>query len=261
MVNLVGEHAVAHKPLGAPLASDIEAIARPASHWLGTARDARSAATLTAEAVAAARARGVATLVLPADAGWEPSLGPAPPAPVPAPPPVPSEAVDAAARALGSGRAALLLGGATTREAGLRAAARIAAATGCEVFHDTFPPRLERGGARPRATLLPYITELAVEALAGLEQLVIAGSRPPVGFFAYPGLPSRLADPATEVTVLAGPEEDALARPGSAGGGGRRSGLGRGRAAGARGAARPAARSTCRRCPRSSGRCCPTTRS
>ena len=48
MVNLVGEHAVEHKPLGAPLTSDIEAIAGPASHWLGTVRDARSAATQAA---------------------------------------------------------------------------------------------------------------------------------------------------------------------------------------------------------------------
>src|SRR5919201_5125051 len=45
MVNVVGEHAVVHKPLGAPLTSDIEGLARPASHWLGTARDARHAAT------------------------------------------------------------------------------------------------------------------------------------------------------------------------------------------------------------------------
>ena len=48
MVNLVGDHAVAHKPLGAPLASDIEGIVRPASHWVRTAPDARSAATLAA---------------------------------------------------------------------------------------------------------------------------------------------------------------------------------------------------------------------
>ena len=58
LVNLVGEHAVTHKPLGAPLASDIESIARPVSHWLATTRGARSAATDTAAAVAAARSRG-----------------------------------------------------------------------------------------------------------------------------------------------------------------------------------------------------------
>jgi acetolactate synthase I/II/III large subunit len=211
MVNLVGDHAVAHKPLGAPLASDIEGIVRPASHWVRTASDARSAAPLTAEAVAAARAQGVATLILPADAGWDESLGPAAVRPVAPRPPVPDQAIETAARALRSGRGALLLGGPTTREPGLRAAARIAAATGAEVFHDTFTPRLERGGGRPRARLLPYIVELALEALRGLDHLVIAGSRDPVGFFAYPGLPSRLADPATQITVLAGPEEDSVA--------------------------------------------------
>ena len=76
MVNVVGDHAVAHKPLGAPLASDIESVVRPASHWVRTVRDARSAALDTAEAVAAARACGVATLIVPADAGWDESLGP-----------------------------------------------------------------------------------------------------------------------------------------------------------------------------------------
>ena len=80
MVNLVGDHAILHRPLGAPLTSDVEAIAGPASHWLRSARDAREAATLAAEAVAAARRGGVATLVLPADAGWDESLGAAEPA-------------------------------------------------------------------------------------------------------------------------------------------------------------------------------------
>src|SRR3954470_22858091 len=45
MVNLVGDHATAHAPLGAPLASDIESVARPVSDWLATAKDARGAAT------------------------------------------------------------------------------------------------------------------------------------------------------------------------------------------------------------------------
>ncbi len=211
LVNLVGEHAVAHKPLGAPLTTDIEAVARPASAWLATARDARSAATLAAQAVAAARASGVATLILPADAGWEPSAGPAAalaPQPRPA---VPEQALEAAARALRSGPSALLLGGATTLEPGLRAAARIAAGTGARVLHDTFVPRLARGGARFAPQPLPYITEFAVQALAGLSHLVPAGTQPPVGFFAYPGLPSALTAPETEVVALATPEEDAVA--------------------------------------------------
>src|SRR3954454_23500717 len=81
MVNLVGDHAVEHGPLGAPLSSDVEGIARPASHWVATTRDARSAAGDTAAAVAAARSRGggIATLILPADAGWGEGDGAGPP--------------------------------------------------------------------------------------------------------------------------------------------------------------------------------------
>jgi len=213
LVNLVGDHAVLHAPLGAPLASDIESVARPASHWLARARDARSAAGEAAAAVAAARSRGggVATLILPADAGWDASAGPAAPVtPQPAAP-VPDEALERAARALRSGTpAAILLGGATTRAAGLHAAARIAAATGARVLHDTFPARLERGAGVPPAEPLPYLTEMATEALAGLAHLVVAGTQAPVAFFAYPGKPSRLASEDTDVQVLAGPAEDAV---------------------------------------------------
>src|SRR5918999_2764565 len=118
LVNVVGDHAVHHAPLGAPLASDIESVARPVSHWLRSARDPRSAAGDAAEAVAAAAAGGVATLILPADAGWSPAPRPAAPV-APAPPaPVPEGAVEAAARALRSGGpAAILIGGAATRGA------------------------------------------------------------------------------------------------------------------------------------------------
>jgi acetolactate synthase-1/2/3 large subunit len=111
---------------------------------------------------------------------------------------------------LRSGSAALLLGGPTTREAGLRAAARIAAGTGATVFHDTFAPRLARGGSRPVARGLPYLTELAVEALKDFEHLIVVGTRAPVGFFAYPGKPSLLWNPKTSITVLATPDEDAV---------------------------------------------------
>src|SRR5918995_2696736 len=94
MVNLVGDHAVMHGPLGAPLASDIESVARPVSHWYASARDARGAARDAAAAVAAARCRGggVATLVVPADAGWGASAGPAAPMPFAPPAPVPAQA-------------------------------------------------------------------------------------------------------------------------------------------------------------------------
>ena len=212
IVNVVGDHAVMHRPLGAPLASDIESVARPVSNWLLTTRDARSAATDAAAAVAAARQGGIATLIVPADAGWEPSAGAAPPVSVPPGPPVPEEAVEAAARALrADAPAAILLGGPVARGAGLRAAARIAAHTGAQLFHDTFAPRIERGAGVPAVRQLPYLTDMAIQALAELGHLVTAGTHAPVGFFAYPDLPSRLAADDTRVSVLAGPREDAAA--------------------------------------------------
>jgi acetolactate synthase I/II/III large subunit len=214
IVNLVGDHAVLHRPLDAPLTSDVEAVARPVSHWLTSVRDARSAPTDAAAAVAAARSRGgaVATLVFPADAGWEESPGPAPPvAPTP-PPPAPAGAVEAAARALREARrGALVLAGPATRAPALRAAARVAAATGAMLLHDRFPPRLERGAGLPITRAVPYLTDMAVAMLADVDVLVTAGAPPPVGFFAYPDRPSRPTAPGTALHVLAGVEEDAVA--------------------------------------------------
>ena len=135
----------------------------------------------------------------------------APVAPTPRPA-APDEALEAAARALRKGNGGLLLGGAALFDPALRAAARIAAAGGARVPRHACPRagcEARRGRASgPRSC--PTSTELAVEALSGLTSLVTAGTRPPVGFFAYPGVPSVLADPATAVHVLAGPEEDAV---------------------------------------------------
>ena len=96
---------------------------------------------------------------------------------------------------------------------GARAARRRAdrRATGAELFHDTFAPRIERGAGVPAARQLPYLTAMATEALSGLAHLVTAGTYAPVGFFAYPDLPSRLAPDDTAIEVLAGPLEDATA--------------------------------------------------
>src|SRR6188472_2476392 len=200
IVNVVGDHAVLHEPLGAPLATDIESVARPCSHWVRTTRNARTAPT---DAALAARAGGVATLILPADAGWGQSPGPAPPLPQAVRPRAPEEAIVEAARALRSGEpCALLLGTPATREAGLRLAARIADATGARMIRDTFPARFARGGSRPRPQLLPYLTELAVETLAGLSHLILVGTQPPVGFFAYPDKPSLLYAPETNLIAL-----------------------------------------------------------
>jgi acetolactate synthase-1/2/3 large subunit len=93
----------------------------------------------------------------------------------------------------------------------VRAAARLAAATGCRAFVETFPSRLERGGGLPALPKLPYFPEQAVEALAGCTALVLAGARDPVAFFGYPGGHTRLAPEDCALHALAGPAEDAAA--------------------------------------------------
>jgi acetolactate synthase-1/2/3 large subunit len=138
------------------------------------------------------------------------SGGPSPIPSSPAPSEVPSSRVEQAARLLAGGRrVGLLVGGAALLEPGARAAARIGAASGCRLFSETFPARMERGAGLPAFEKVPYFPDQALAALAGLVAVVLAGARDPVGFFGYPGLPSRLIPAGTAVFVLARPDEDA----------------------------------------------------
>ena len=102
----------------------------------------------------------------------------------------------------------ILLGGAALRRPGLEAASRIAAATGARLLCETFPARLERGAGLPGLERLAYLAEFAQAQLAGTTQLILAGARAPVSFFAYPGLPSSLVPDGCPVHTLAAPGED-----------------------------------------------------
>ena len=102
----------------------------------------------------------------------------------------------------------ILLGGAALRRPGLEAASRIAAASGARLLCETFPARLERGAGLPGLERLAYLTEFAQSQLAGTTQLILAGARAPVSFFAYPGLPSSLVPDGCQVHTLAAPGED-----------------------------------------------------
>ena len=151
IVNIVGDHATYHAQYDAPLASDIEGLARPVSAWYHATTSARNAAADAARAVAAAQQPPgqIATLVLPADTAWLEAEGPATPLrPAPAAS-VGSKTVDRVKRALGdSTRAAILVRGAALKERGLIAAGRIAAQSGARLWCDTFAPRLQSGAGR-----------------------------------------------------------------------------------------------------------------
>ncbi|MEA2270760.1 MAG: acetolactate synthase large subunit [Solirubrobacteraceae bacterium] len=209
---VVGEHATWHRGRDAPLQSDIESFARPVSKWVRVSASAGEVAGDAAKAIGAARAApgGVATLIVPADCAWGDAGGPARPIPGAPPAAVLDDAVEAAAQALSAeGRGALLLGATALTEVGIRAAGRVAAATGCLLFAETFPARMERGGGLPTPQRLPYFPDEATAALAQASRLVLAGAREPVAFFGYPGLPSELAPPGMPVATLADPAHDA----------------------------------------------------
>ena len=211
VVNLVGAHATWHCPHDPALASDIPSLAAPMSGWVRTSTSSGTLAADGADAIAAAAAGRVATLIVPADCQWEPVGEPATPHPVPAPEPVPDEAVHKAAKALtsiGPG-ALLLLGGTALSEAGLRAAARIAAATGARLLADTFLARAEWGRGLPNPARLPYLPEQANAMLDQLVELILVGARAPLTFFGYPGVPSSTVPEGTVVSVLAAAPQDA----------------------------------------------------
>jgi acetolactate synthase-1/2/3 large subunit len=214
IVNIVGDHASYHRPYDAPLTADTEGLARTVSTWVRTCASAGSVGADAAAAVQAARTPpgGTATLILPADCAWDEGAAPGAPLAPPAAPAVAPEAVAGVARALRSGLPSMLvLSGAALGERGLRAAQRVAHATGAKLRTPTQVPRMARGRGRVPVDRIPYVVDAALKVLGGTRHLVLAGAKAPVGFFAYPGKPSTLWPADCEVHVLARAEQDIVA--------------------------------------------------
>ncbi|MFZ0834262.1 MAG: acetolactate synthase large subunit, partial [Mycobacterium sp.] len=209
MVVVVGDHATYHKQYDAPLESDIDALAHTVSGWVRRTAAAEEVGSDTLDAIIAATAAPgrIATLILPADVSWTDGASPAPVDATSAREKSPSDRLRAEiADIVRSGDPTmLLLGGDATGEEGLTAASRIAKATGVRTLCETFPTRLARGAGRPAVERLGYFAEAAAAQLDGVKQLVLAGARSPVSFFAYPGKPSDLVPPGCDVHILAEP--------------------------------------------------------
>jgi len=207
VVNWIGDQAAAHHVFDAPLTSDIAALTGSVG-WTRTVTSSRDMAEAGLAAVEAALGPPgrVASLIIPADCQWEPGPEPLSAGPPPVLREASSEATREAARLLRQGRGGIVLGGTALTERGLRAVARVAAVTACGVWIETFPSRQECGRHLPAFPSLPYFPEKACEALANVANLVLAGAREPVAFFAYPGRPSRLAPDGTTLHTLADPD-------------------------------------------------------
>src|SRR4029077_6856828 len=218
ILNIVGDQATYHAPFNPPLASDIEAWARPISQWVRRTLHTQTLGVDAAEAVQGARnpPGGSATLILPSDVSWSEGGVPGAPLPVPLPAPTTADAVAEAARALRSGEPALILmSGAALLPEALSIAYAIAAGTGARLMTPTFNARIARGRARPPLDIVPYPVDESVAKLKHFKHLILVGTGEPVAFFAYPGKPSVVSPPDAAVHVLARPEDDlkdALAR-------------------------------------------------
>ncbi len=207
VVNWIGEHATHHQAFDAPLTSDIAALTGSVG-WTRAVKTAHEMAEASLAAVEAALGPPgrVASLILPTDCQWGPGPEPLSATPLPALREPPGPAPREAARLLRQGRGGLLLGGTALSARGLRAAGRVAAATGCGVWIETFPSCQECGRHLPTFPALPYPPEQARAALSNLTSLVLAGAREPVAFFGYPDQPSRFLPDGVTPYPLADPD-------------------------------------------------------
>jgi acetolactate synthase-1/2/3 large subunit len=213
MINLIGDHAVTHRAYDAPLASDIAGLAKPNSIWMQSVDNVADAGRLAAEAFSATYGPppGPVSLIMPADTAWTKGGSIVRDARRAALKPPSASLIEEAAKAIRKAKKpALLVNGTGLHAGGLAALARIKA-SGVGVFSDTFMARHSRGGGRFAPDRLPYLAEMAIETLAGTDLLLIAGTKKPVAFFAYPNTPAEFTPRDAAVITLGGPESDSAA--------------------------------------------------
>lgn len=213
IINVVGQHAIAHIQHDTPLTSDIEGTARPYSNWVRTSTCAAQLSLDTAEAVVASKLSPgqIATLIVPADVAWSKGGMARPPLPVPAASFPTNATIEHAASMLRSGaRTALLLSGKALYGEGLAHAGRISTATGAKLLSPYPFTRMQRGVGVPTVDRVAYILEQAKEQLKEFQQFILVGAVRPHAYFAYPGKDSVLVPPEADIHTLARPEEDLI---------------------------------------------------
>jgi len=217
VVNIIGEHSTWHQKYDAPLSADIEAFARPVSGFVRVARGVEDIAAAAGETIAASNGPPgqVATLIVPADFSWTEGQSGADlqvcgGSPDP-PPALSDDAICNAAKLLRAPGTALLLGGRCGRAHALELAGRLHRHTGVAVFLERSTPLVAAGRGRFQPPTVPYFPEPAIAALAGVRDLILVESQPPVSFFGYPNTPSYLLPEGCVVHTLAERGQDGTA--------------------------------------------------
>src|SRR3954451_9174047 len=162
IVNVIGDMATWHRQYDPPLAADIASLARPVSAWFRACERPEDVPGDMADAIAAAAGRGgqIATLVVPADCLWSPSVAPARPRTPAARNAVPDETITTVATSMAHGEpTALMLGPQALPPEALDHAQRVKPASGCRLVTEKFPARIERGAGRVAPVRLGYFPE------------------------------------------------------------------------------------------------------
>lgn len=213
MLNLVGDHAVRHLRYDAPLTGDVAGTAAAMSDWVRTATSVGTLASDAVQGLAAASGHPgrIATLIAPADIGWDEGGVIAPPVAPEPPRPADEDQLRRAVAALGPG-AVILAGGSVLEDPPtLALLAGIAERTGAEIMAPLSNRRVEKGAGRVEMPRVPYPVDMALERLSGFRRAILVEAQAPVAFFAYPDRPSLLLPESCEVIRLAGVDQDGRA--------------------------------------------------
>ncbi len=210
VLNIVGDHATWHQPFETPLRGDTVGISTTISHWTRMVDTAVAVARDGAEAICAARSQNgqIATLILPADTAWDAADAPEISALPPALRRPEAAQIEAAAKALRLPGAMFLIDGSVLWGGARFIAARIAKATGCQLFCPHFAARIGRGEGALMVRRLAFRIADNIRLMADVPALVLCGTSRPAGFFAYPGLPSVPEPVGCAVLELCGPDMD-----------------------------------------------------
>ena len=211
VLNVVGDHATWHLPLGASLTSDLPGLSASISDWTKISASTADIGVDTAEAYRASMAKSgqIATLILPADTTWSEGGIIAKPLPPEPPNQVPASDIDTAAAILTSGRqVAVLVTGPSLIGAGREACTRIAARTGAKFFCHGLNRQMERGAGRMEFDRLSGWGQEALNILSAYDELIVIGAGLPILSFGHPTFKSVLVPDSVKVTRLGTAEDD-----------------------------------------------------
>ena len=210
VLNVIGNHSTWHRPVDPPLNMDIEGLAATVSSWHRSIRSPETLPRDLKEAISASLGGSIATLIVPDDLQlheYHAEVSAVSAAPLQR---VDEKTVEDARKLLQhSSPTALMLGGRALSKNGLAACARIKAATGCDLFTETFPTCWDRGAGSPVVKRTPYQAGQAT-MVHKYKGVVLAGTEEPVMFVGHRDFDSKILKKEQQKVFLASPGQDSV---------------------------------------------------